>query len=170
MHAAGYAACAIATAGCASDLLSRRIPNALTLGGALAGLIYMSLSGGLSGAAFSLGGFGVGLAVFLIPFLLGGFGAGDVKLLAALGAWLGPADAVWLALYTGVAGGVMALAVALVRGYLPTALGNVYLMLTEWRVSGLRAVPGLTLDTARAPRLAYAVPILVGTMVTLWLR
>ena len=51
-----------------------------------------------------------------MPFALGGLGGGDVKLLGALGAWLGVTNVVWLALYTGVAGGVLALVVALWRG------------------------------------------------------
>jgi prepilin peptidase CpaA len=115
-------------------------------------------------------GWAVGVVVFCVPFALRGLGGGDVKLLAALGAWLGPRDAVWLALYTGVAGGVMAIVVSFARGYLRTALDNVWMLLCHWRVAGLQALPGLTLDTSAAPKLAYAVPILAGTVVSIWLR
>jgi hypothetical protein len=69
-----------------------------------------------------------------------------------------------------VAGGVMALVVALAHGYLREAWSNVRFLLTHWRVVGLEPVPQLTLATSRGPRLAYAAPILVGTMVMLWLR
>jgi prepilin peptidase CpaA len=97
-------------------------------------------------------------------------GAGDVKLLAAVGAWLGPSQVVMAALATSVAGGVIALAVALGHGYLKVALSNLWMLLTHWRVMGIRPVDELTLQAARGPRLAYAVPIAIGTLVTLWLK
>jgi prepilin peptidase CpaA len=97
-------------------------------------------------------------------------GGGDVKLLAALGAWLGPGDAVWLAIYASIAGGVLAVVVAVARGYLSTALRNLRGLLSYWSVVGPRPLPSLTLEHGNAPRLAFAVPMLVGTMVTIWLR
>jgi prepilin peptidase CpaA len=97
-------------------------------------------------------------------------GAGDVKLLAALGAWLGPRDTLWIAIYASMAGGVMAVAVALGSGYLRTALANVRSLLTYWVLVGPRPVPGITLEESKAPRLAYALPIFAGTVVTVWLR
>ena len=90
------------------------------------------------------------------------------RTLAALGAWLGPAEAVWLAIFSSMAGGALALIVALYHGYLRQAGANVWVMLMHWRMAGLRPVPGLTLRDARAPRLAYAVPIAVGVVCTLW--
>ena len=57
-----------------------------------------------------------GIVLFLPFFLLRGMGAGDVKLLAALGAWLGPMQTIWLALFTSIAGGVMALVIATSTG------------------------------------------------------
>jgi prepilin peptidase CpaA len=97
-------------------------------------------------------------------------GAGDVKLLAALGAWLGPMETVWLALFSSIAGGVIALIVSLYHGYLRQALTNVWMMLLTWRTSGIQPVSGLTLRDATAPRLAYAVPIAIGLVCTLWRR
>ena len=60
-------------------------------------------------------------------------GAGDVKLMAAIGAWLGPALALLTALYGAIAGGVLAIVVALSTGYLKTALSNLWRMLMHWR-------------------------------------
>jgi prepilin peptidase CpaA len=111
-----------------------------------------------------------GVAVFLPFFLLGGMGGGDVKLLAALGAWMGPGDAFWLAIYASIAGGVMAVVVSLARGYLTTAFRNLRELLTYWSIVGPRPMAALTLEHGNAPRLAFAIPMLVGTMVTLWLR
>jgi prepilin peptidase CpaA len=96
-------------------------------------------------------------------------GAGDLKLLAALGAWLGPRETLWLAAYSALAGGALGVIVAVAQGYLLTALRNMLAMLTYWRTVGLRPVPNLTLDSAKTPRLAYAIPIFAGTVITVWL-
>ena len=165
-----FAALAIAFVACVTDLRSRRIPNVLTFGAAVVGLIAHASSGGIHGALTSFGGLALGLGLFLPFFLLGGMGAGDVKLLAALGAWLGLVDVFWLAMYTSIIGGVLAVTVSLARGYLGTALRNIWALIGFWKIAGPRAMPGLTLQDKSAPRLAYAVPIFFGTVVTLWLR
>jgi prepilin peptidase CpaA len=159
----------VAVVACVTDLRSRRIPNALTLSAALAGLLAHWIVQGPDGALFSASGWLVGLLVFLPFFLLRGMGGGDVKLLAALGAWLGPQETVWLAIYTGLAGGVLAVIVAASSGYLGTALRNVRSVFSFWATAGLRPVPGITLESKESPRLAYAVPIFAGGVVTLWL-
>jgi prepilin peptidase CpaA len=170
MTAVQIAALCLATTACVWDVRTRRIPQLLTLGGALAGVMFHVTAAGWPAGVASLSGWAVGLLLFLLPFALGGLGAGDVKLLGALGAWLGVVNVLWLALYTGVAGGVLALVVALYRSYLPHAARNIYLLLMHWRLNGLRPLDEVTLDHGRGPRLAYAVPILAGTVATLWLR
>ncbi len=170
MDVVHLACLALASVACICDLRTRRIPQVLTLGGAAAGLVFHLVNGGWSAGASSVAGWALAIAMFLLPFALGGLGAGDVKLLGALGAWLGPSEAIWLGIYTGVAGGVIAIVWSLVNGYLPQAYRNVYLLLMHWRVGGIRPLPSLTLESGHAPRLAYAVPILAGMMVTLWLR
>ena len=160
----------LACGACVTDLRSRRIPNVLTFGGAAAGLLFHAVSSHGAGLLPAAEGWLVGAAVFFIPFALGGLGAGDVKLLAALGAWLGPSDIVWAAMYAALAGGVLALAVALLRGYLRKALSNIWFLLCHWSVVGIRPVPELSLEGSAGPRLAYAVPILMGLVVTAWLR
>jgi prepilin peptidase CpaA len=164
------AALTIATAACVTDVAWRRIPNALTLGGAAVGLAVAAVLGGWPATLAALAGWSVGLAVFLPIFLLGGLGAGDIKLLAAFGAWIGPGEVIWVALYGAIAGGVFAIALALARGYLRTALRNVYMLLTHWRVAGVGPVAGLTLEGSSGPRLAYALPMAAGLVLTLWLR
>jgi prepilin peptidase CpaA len=164
------AALIVASAACVTDLSSRRIPNALTFSAAAAGVAYHVFDDGGSGALFALVGLLVGIAVFLLPFALGGLGGGDVKLLGALGAWLGASGVFWVAIYTGIAGGVLALAVSFHHGYLRTALSNIRLLLMHWRLTGVRPLGEVTLETSKGPKLAYAVPILMGTVVTTWLR
>jgi prepilin peptidase CpaA len=152
----------------AFDVHTRRIPNALNFGAAAAAVCFAFLQAGVSGTTSALAGWFVGAALFFPFFAIGGMGAGDVKLLAALAAWLGPLDAVYLAFFSSLAGGVAALVYSVMRGYGRQAVSNIWLMLTHWRVVGLRPVPGLTLRDGRAPRLAYAIPIAVGALCTLW--
>lgn len=71
------------------DIKTRRIPNWLTVPTFVAGLLYHIITGGWSGLGFALGGFGVGFGILLILWLIGGGGGGDVKLMGAIGAWLG---------------------------------------------------------------------------------
>ena len=71
------------------DLKCRRIPNWLTVSSAVLGLAYHVASSGVSGLFLSLGGFGTGFGILLILWLIGGGGGGDVKLMGAIGAWLG---------------------------------------------------------------------------------
>ena len=160
----------VSSAACVTDLMSRRIPNVLTFGASGAALVFWTWTAGLSGLGLGLAGWVVGCALFLPWFILGGMGAGDVKLLAALGAWLGPRDALWLALCAGLAGGVFGVAVSLVAGYFRESVSNLWGLLMFWRVAGVQPLPELTLASARGPRLPYAIPITVGAVTVLWLR
>lgn len=159
----------ICLAACVFDVRTRRIPNALTLSAAVAGLLYHAATSGVTGVQMAGAGWLLGLLLLLPYFALGGMGGGDVKLVAALGAWLGPWETFWLAMYAGIAGGVLGLIVALAHGYVRRAFRNIASMLGFWAVAGLKPVPGMTLESSTAPRLAYAIPILAGTMVALWL-
>jgi len=159
---------AVGVVACVTDVRSRKIPNLLTFGAAVSGLLFHLVVNGLQGLGMAAAGWIVGILLFLPIFLLRGMGAGDVKLLAALGAWLGPLQVVWLALFASIAGGVMALLVATATGYLRTTFRNISNMLLFWSVAGARPVPDQTLDRSNSPRLAYAIPIFIGTVITLW--
>ena len=161
---------AIGAAASFCDLRTRRVPNALTLGAAAIAVALHTVVSGWSGLLMAVGGWVVGLVLFAPLYALQGMGAGDVKLLAAIGAWLGPVGALWTALYGAMAGGVLALAVALSRGYATKALRNVGAILRAWSMTGPQPVSGLTLADASSVRLPYALPLAVGAMVTLWLH
>jgi prepilin peptidase CpaA len=160
----------VALVACVCDVRTRRIPNVLTFGTAIAALAYALFEHGLSGFGWSAAGWLVAVAVFFPFFALGGMGAGDVKLLGALGAWFGALDALHLALYTALAGGLTGALVSYARGHLSTAFWNLWLLLAFWRNAGLRPHPDLTIRTTRGPKLAYAIPIAIGAVTTLWLR
>ena len=150
------------------DLRTRRIPNVLTFGAAAVALLFALVTAGPGGLMSAALAWLLGVALFFPFFALGGMGAGDVKLLAALAAWLGPADTMYLALFASIAGGVAAMVLAVARGYSRQAFSNIWVMLMHWRLVGLKPVPGLTLTDTRAPRLAYALPIAAGALLTLW--
>ena len=155
---------------CLFDLRTRRIPNLLTFGGAALALGFAVATHGLGGLVSGVEGWATGLALFLPMFLLGGMGAGDVKLLACLGAWVGPQEAFWMALYAMIAGGVMGIGVAIATGYARKAVSNIWMLLQYWRVMGVRPLPELTLEQARGPRLPYAIPIAAGAAAAIWMR
>lgn len=90
------------------DIKYRKIPNWLTFPAMLTGVV-INLLLDFDSWRLSLLGLLVGFLILLIPFLLGGIGAGDVKLLMALGAFLGAKKVISVGLCSGIAGGVMAL-------------------------------------------------------------
>lgn len=73
----------------AVDLKHRRIPNWLTLTAGVLGLLFHVFTGGWGGLLTSIGGFATGFGILLTLWLIGGGGGGDVKLMGAIGAWLG---------------------------------------------------------------------------------
>ncbi len=107
--------CAILAIACVTDLWQRKIYNCLTIPACVTGIVYHGLNTGLwNGGFFSLKGFGAGFLILLIPFMMGYVGGGDVKLFAGLGAWLGISGVLNLALYSSIAGGILALGLILV--------------------------------------------------------
>lgn len=160
----------LAAAACWFDLRTRHIPNIVTFGGAALGVLYSVATHGWPGLLASAGGWLTGVAVFLPFFLLGGMGAGDIKLVAAIGAWLGPLAALWVALYAALAGGVLAVVVALSTGYFREAFRNIGRLLAHWRLADVRPLPEVTLEGTRGPRLPYALPIAVGAVLAIWFR
>lgn len=169
MHSSQIAI-AVASLACVCDLRTRRIPNVLTFGAAIIAFALHGLVGGRPELMASAGGWLLGVALFFPFFALGGLGAGDVKLLGAIGAWLGPAAVLYVAFFSTLAGGVLALIVALRAGYVRQAVRNLGFLLRFWSTVGFRPAEGLTLEKTDSPRLAYAVPVLAGLLVTLWVR
>lgn len=147
-----------------TDLRSRRIPNWLvgsSLLGAFATAVVTHGVGGLgrSAAAAALGG-----AILGVLYLLGGMGMGDVKLCAAVGAWIGIMQLMMALVVTGVAGGVMALVYAARGGFLKQTLEGAGAVVCGLGRRGPRRNAALTLDTPGARSIPYAPAIAIGTI------
>jgi prepilin peptidase CpaA len=147
------------------DLKTRRIPNYLTLGTAVAGLAFNFMTQGLPGLGNGILGMLLGFAFLIVPYLWGGMGAGDVKALAALGAWLGPQLTLFLFCYMGIAGGVIALGFLAWQGILWQKIkaGWTFLLnLILCQPAGVPRPPSPAKSTAGIP---YGVAIAVGMLV-----
>ena len=146
------------------DIRSRRIPNALVFSGAMGGVLLNSLlpqeMGGL-GVLDSLAGLGIGLALLLPLYLLRAMGAGDVKLMAMTGAFLGVQGTINALLYVLLVGGVLALAVTWHQGNLRRLLRSLKTMLFIGATGG--AIGNLPTPDADLPGMPYGVAIAVGT-------
>jgi prepilin peptidase CpaA len=143
-----------------TDLRTRRIPNWLT-GAMAAGGFGLAFGGGVVTPLQALLGLMVGLLLMLPGHVIGATGAGDVKLMAAIGAVVGPDLALRAFLYSAVAGGVFAIVVATRRGVLATTLQDTTRLVTEPAMAR-QAIE----SSSRANRFAYGPAIAVGTLVS----
>jgi prepilin peptidase CpaA len=149
-----------------NDLATRRIPNRLLLAGlGCALLLHLLSSDPGTSLLTALGGMGVGLGVFLPLYLVRGMAAGDVKMMAVVGAFTGPGAAFEIAVLSWCAGGAMGLLLVLARGRLGQALCNVGRILRGAMIPGVGfAAPTKETSVGSMP---YGVAIAVGTVVFL---
>lgn len=142
-----------------TDVRTRRIPNWLTGAIGAAGFGLACGGGGLTPAQAALGML-AGLLLMMPGHLIGATGAGDVKLMAAIGAVVGPGLILRTFLYTAVAGGLFALAVAARRGLLADTLHGATQLVTA------PSTARITIESpSRSNRFAYGPAIAVGTLV-----
>lgn len=148
------------------DIKSRRIPNQLVLAGLIASFVLQINLNGFDGFKAWGSGLLVGFGLFLPFYLLRAMGAGDVKLMAMVGAFIGPLYVLGAALVTLAAGGVLAIAMAMYSGALMQTMKNVHTMLTAGMYKTLSG-GGAQIDApaASAGSLPYAVAIGLGTLV-----
>lgn len=154
------------------DARSYRIPNAITLPGALLGLAIstMAAPSALSGFMDGLGGLATGLLCLMPLHALRLMGAGDVKLMAAAGAFLGLPDVLPAIFFVVVTGGIAGIGYALVRGLGSRLLANVSVVVRSWGVAAVtRTAPPPSAFTPTG-RLPYGVCIFVGTAAFLVVR
>jgi len=149
-----------------TDLRTRRIPNWLVLPFMVAGIATLTWLQGWHGLRQSLSGLALGGLLFGILGVMGGMGMGDVKLCAAIGAWIGPSQMFLALVITALAGGVMALCWAVAGGFLGEVFRNIADMILGVKDRGLRPHPELALDNPLARKMPYAPAIAIGTLVS----
>jgi prepilin peptidase CpaA len=154
------------------DLLYRRIPNWLTIGGVLTGIVLNAfLYRGWPGLRLSLLGLAVGFASYFVLYSLRAMGAGDVKLMGAIGALVGVRDWFGIFLLTAIVGGIAGLAMVAARGRLKKTLWNVGFILSELRRGRPAYVNREELDVRRPKSvgLPHGAVIALGTILFLGL-
>jgi prepilin peptidase CpaA len=162
-------------AAAALDLRTRRLPNWLTVPAFAAGLVFHTATGGWAGLGLSLGGFATGFGILLVLWLIGGGGGGDVKLMGALGAWLGPLPI--LGVFFGSAllamvGMLLLLVITLSQEGYSRARKQYVVRRTGGGTAAIAGVasagdPALAAKRARARAMPYAVPVALATLLAL---
>ncbi len=163
---AAVAAVAVTLIATGTDARSRRIPNLLTLPALLVGLAAHAIAGGASGLGLACLGAVVAGGILLPGWVMGWMGAGDVKLMAAVGAWLAWPAGLFAALAALIAGGVIALVVAARHRALGRSLAG-----AAWLGAWALLQPGRKGPApASGLRFPFAAAILAGSLISLWLR
>jgi prepilin peptidase CpaA len=151
-----------------SDVREGRIPNGLTSAAMLAGLALHTAVGGGRGLANSAGAAVLAGCVFALCYFAGGMGAGDVKLMAAVGCLAGMPAVGTVLIASAVAGGAFGLALSMVRGRLRETLHNTGLLLLHHQRHGLTPHPQLNVADGTGLKIPFALPIAAGCLFAFW--
>jgi len=154
----------VATVAAVKDVRARRIPNWLTYSGIALALAARPVLAGWPGLVDGLLGMLAAGGVFYLVFLMGGMGGGDVKLMAAVGAWAGTAQAMQVLITTAIAGGVLAIGYLAFNRRILIALSNTTELIRYHLASGLQPHPVLNLQQPGALRIPYGLAIAIGTV------
>ncbi len=146
------------------DLRQHRIPNWLTYPGIVLGFGCRGALLGWKGLASALAGCLLAGGVMFLFFMVRAMGAGDVKIMAAIGAFVGPENAVAVLLATAICGGVLAIVYALYRKRMISTLKNLGSVLRFHAWAGVQAHPEVNLDNPEALRMPYGLAIALGTL------
>lgn len=152
-----------------TDIRSRRIPNWLTFSGVCAGLGLHAAISGFKGIGLSAAGMMLGFGAYFLLYCLRAMGAGDVKLMAAVGAIVGPVS--WLSVFvaTAIAGGLLALVLIVFSGRVRETLWNILYIVTEllhFRAP-FKTRSDLDVNDRRSLKFPHGVAIAMGTAVVL---
>ena len=147
------------------DWRSRRIPNWLTVPSLLLGITVNCVLTGWHGAKMSLEGAGLALVLLLPLVLLRGFGAGDWKLMGAVGAFLGPILVLFVLVGGILVSGLMAMIAMMRTQRVMTTFRNLVQLIRGFVSFGLREKPNITLDNPGLLKLPFGVAVAVSTII-----
>ena len=152
------------------DIRIQKIPNILTFPTMVVGLTYHSVAKGWGGLVFSSEGLAIGIAIFLIPYMMGGMGAGDAKLMGAVGAMIGPKGVLIACLFTAIVGGIYAMVVFLFNmQYLKGFIARSAITVKAFAFTR-NFIPIPADESEKKPRLCYGVAIAIGTLFYVFLE
>jgi prepilin peptidase CpaA len=161
----------------ATDVWSFKVYNALTLPVMLSGLVYHGVIGGWSGLGHSVLGLAFGFTLLLLFYAMGGMGAGDVKLMAAIGAWLGMPLTFYVFIASALAGGVYAVVLLVLSGGIQEAVIHMQILWLRMTALGRhlgaddRIEAEVKRDDRRKRLVPFAAMVAVGVIATyFWLR
>lgn len=148
------------------DVRTRRIPNWLTLSGVVFGAALNTFLFEIDGLWFSLKGLGLAFVVYFVLYLLRAMGAGDVKLMAAVGAAAGWENWLGILVLTSVAGAVAGLLLVAFKGRFRKTLGNLGIILSSLGRgrAPYKETPELDVSSDKAMRLPHGALIALGTL------
>ena len=154
------------TAAAVSDLIRRKIPNALVLSGIVAALALHGWLWPQQVAPLWLGGMATGFFLFLPLYVLRGMAAGDVKLIAMVGAFAGPWPVLQICFATFVLGGVMAVLMITYQGKWRACLRNLRQLLWPMiaRTAGIPLAPAALASQASVGNMPYGLAIALGSL------
>ncbi len=147
-----------------TDWRNRKIPNWLTIPGLLAGVAINSYAHGWHGTKTSLEGAGLALVLLLPVVLLRGLGAGDWKLMGALGAFVGPALFLTILLVSIFVAGMMAIIQTIRARRVVRTLKNLVVLVHGFIIFGLRPNPNVSLDDPESLKLPFGIAAAVATV------
>lgn len=165
-----YPTVAVLLIAAVTDIRSRRIPNWLVIPFLAGGILVGGVSGGVAGVGHSLAGVATAVALAGVLCYLRGMGLGDLKLCAAIGAWIGPAQMVSALIVTAIAGGLIAVGYALWHRSLLKCLDGTGELIADLARDGLRPHQTVNLDNPAALKIPYALAIAFGTTFSFYMQ
>lgn len=144
------------------DLVNHRLPNYYLLVGVVAGVAWNAYIAGLAGVASAGAGLLIGFALLVPFYALGGMAAGDVKLMAVVGSFLGADGALGASVYSLMAGAVLGIVYLLYKGH----MGR--LVVRYWAMAVTRSRIQADANDAARHRFPYAIAIAAGTLLSMY--
>jgi prepilin peptidase CpaA len=154
----------LASCGAMFDVFTHRIPNELTYGGVIVGIVFWSAILGWRGFFIASLGALIAGGIFFLFYMVRAMGGGDVKLMAAVGSILGPRKSIEAVFACAIVGGVMAIAYAAYHGRIRGTLANVGDLLQYHIKHGARSHPEINLSNPTVIRMPYGVAIAMGCL------
>jgi len=152
------------------DLRTQKIPNIITYPSMLIALTYHTMVNGIKGLLFSAGGIGIGIGLLIVPYLMGAMGAGDAKLMGAIGGILGAKAVIYAFFLIAAVGGIYALILLVIyrsnfKGFLREQFEKIIsFILTR------KSIPDTGESNKSRPRLCYGLAIAIGTGIYIFLE